>query len=166
MRIRPIRRTDAERFLTLVRLLDQQTSFMMLEPGERTTTATEQAERIESLLASDRNLVLVAENADGTLVGYLAAHGGEFRRSQHMAWIVVGILAGHTGKGIGTQLFATLEEWARSRQFHRLELTVMTHNERGIALYRKMGFEIEGTKRHALRVNGEWVDEHMMAKLI
>jgi RimJ/RimL family protein N-acetyltransferase len=79
---------------------------------------------------------------------------------------VIGILEQFTGKGIGTQLFQMLEAWARSNDIHRLELTVMTHNERAIALYKKMGFEIEGIKKHSLFVNGEYVDEYYMAKLI
>jgi RimJ/RimL family protein N-acetyltransferase len=48
----------------------------------------------------------------------------------------------------------------------RLELSVMTHNERGIALYKKMGFEIEGTKRASIYVNGNYVDEYLMSKII
>jgi RimJ/RimL family protein N-acetyltransferase len=42
----------------------------------------------------------------------------------------------------------------------------MTHNARGIALYKKMGFEIEGTARHQLNVDGEYVDLYYMYKLL
>ena len=42
----------------------------------------------------------------------------------------------------------------------------MTHNVRGIALYKKMGFEIEGTARHQMQVDGEYVDLHYMSKLL
>ncbi|NMB90388.1 MAG: GNAT family N-acetyltransferase, partial [Chloroflexi bacterium] len=49
---------------------------------------------------------------------------------------------------------------------HRLELTVMTHNQRALALYRKMGFEIEGTLRHNMRVDGVYVDEYSLAQLL
>jgi RimJ/RimL family protein N-acetyltransferase len=62
--------------------------------------------------------------------------------------------------------FVVKRSWARERGFHRLELTVMTHNERAIRLYKKMGFEVEGVKKHSLFVNGEYVDEYYMAKLI
>ena len=44
-------------------------------------------------------------------------------------------------------MFEALEEWANQKSIHRLELTVITYNTAGIALYKKMGFEIEGKKR-------------------
>ena len=51
-------------------------------------------------------------------------------------------------------------------QIHRLELSVVTHNEAGLRLYKKMGFKIEGTKRHSLLIDGEFVDEYYMSKLL
>jgi putative acetyltransferase len=47
----------------------------------------------------------------------------------------------------------------------RLELTVFVDNERAIALYRKFGFEIEGTHRaYALRA-GRYADTYAMARI-
>jgi putative acetyltransferase len=47
----------------------------------------------------------------------------------------------------------------------RLELTVFVDNKRAIALYRKFGFEVEGThKAYALR-GGEYVDALFMARI-
>ncbi len=42
----------------------------------------------------------------------------------------------------------------------------MTYNTAGIALYKKMGFEIEGTKRNSLFIDGKYVDEYYMSKLL
>jgi len=79
---------------------------------------------------------------------------------------VIGILQALAHQGIGTHLFIAVEEWASKKHFHRLELTVMTNNVAGISLYKKRGFEIEGTRRDAYIVNERYVDEYMMAKLI
>jgi hypothetical protein len=47
----------------------------------------------------------------------------------------------------------------------RLEPTVFTDNRAAIALYRKFGFEMEGTHRaYALRA-GRYVDAHAMARV-
>ena len=59
------------------------------------------------------------------------------------------------------------ERWARERGgIHRLELTVMAHNFKAVALYERAGFTIEGSRRHSLLVDGSYVDEHYMAKLL
>jgi RimJ/RimL family protein N-acetyltransferase len=58
------------------------------------------------------------------------------------------------------------QNYTAQHSIHRLELTVMTHNEAGIALYRRPGFEIEGVKKQSLLMDGQYVDEYYMAKLL
>ncbi len=163
--IREITENDADSFLEMCRALDSETSFMMLEPDERTLSVDEQRERIHSLAGRNNAALLVAE-LDGQLVGYIFAEGGSYRRNRHCAHIVIGIRAAFTGLGIGRRLFAELFTWAGNQGLTRLELTVMTHNERAVRLYQRMGFEIEGLRRRSLFVNGEYVDEYLMSKLI
>jgi RimJ/RimL family protein N-acetyltransferase len=43
---------------------------------------------------------------------------------------------------------------------------VQTHNRTARALYEKMGFVVEGTRKDALRVEGSYVDGYYMAKLL
>lgn len=163
--IREIRESDAEDFLSLCRRLDEESKFMLLEPGERTTTLEEQRLRIREILSADNQVILVAEEA-GALVGYLLASRGRYARNRHEAYLVIGILEKYTGQGIGTALFKKMETWAGEHGIHRLELTVMAHNQRGVGLYKKMGFEIEGIKKDSLRVDGVYVDEYYMGKII
>ncbi len=163
--IREIQESDAENFLSLCKQLDEESRFMMLEPGERQTTVEEQRQRIRDILSAGNQVIFVAES-DGSLVGYLAALGGRDARNRHEAHVVVGILESFTGKGIGTAFFEKLEAWAAEHHIHRLELTVMVHNVRGVGLYRKMGFAIEGIKKDSLLVDGDYVDEYYMGKIL
>jgi len=163
--IREIRESDAENYLSLCKMLDDETKLMMLEPGERKTTPDEQGQRLRDIASRHNQAIFVAEE-DGNLVGFLSVTGGQFARNRYSAYIVIGILQEHIGKGLGTALFQEMEDWSREHGIHRLELTVMVHNQRGVSLYEKMGFEIEGTKRDSLLVDGSYVDEYYMAKLI
>ncbi len=163
--IRPITLEDAAVYLNLRAQLDLETKFMLLEPGERTITIEQEREHLQALLATDNSTVFLAK-AEDEAIGFLSADGGRFRRNHHNVHIVIGIRASHTNQGIGTRLFQTCETWAREQALHRLELTVMTHNHLGIALYQKMGFIIEGTAPDALRVDGQYVDLHYMSKLL
>lgn len=165
MIIRKIQLTDAEDFLNLCKTLDKESKFMMLEPDERKTTIEAQTNYIKNVLENDQTIILVCE-VDKKIVGYISATRGGFKRIRHSAYIVIGILQQYIGKGIGTKLFTELENWCISNNIHRLELTVMSHNHSGVALYKKMGFEIEGTKKHSMLIDGEYLDEYYMAKLL
>lgn len=163
--IREIKESDAEEFLSLCKKIDAETQFMMFEPGERPTTIGEQRDEIKDILLKDNQTIFVAEK-DSQLIGYLAAYGGRYKRNRHSVYIITGIPRAFTSQGVGTRLFVELEKWAKKNKIHRLELTVMVHNEAALALYRKMGFEIEGRKQHSLFINGSYVDEYCMAKLL
>ncbi len=165
MIIRTVRLEDTEQLLKLRLQLDNETQFMLFEPGERNIDLDEQRRQLENVLSQEKQMVFVAED-NGKLVGYLGAIGGTVQRTRHSVEIVIGILQDFTGQGIGTQLFTAIEQWARQQHLHRLELTVMTHNTAAIALYKKQGFEVEGTRRHACVINGQYVDEYYMSKLL
>ena len=156
---------DAEALLALKLELDRESSFMMLEPDERATTVGEAEDDLRAILARRNSVVLVAETAD-ELVGYAEASGGEFRRNGHTASVVIGLRRSHSGKGIGRRLLTELDIWAQANGVSRLELTVMTHNERALGLYKSLGYRIEGTRRSALIVENDLVDEYWMSKLL
>jgi RimJ/RimL family protein N-acetyltransferase len=48
---------------------------------------------------------------------------------------------------------------------HRIELDVFAFNERAAHVYRKVGFRVEGIKRHTLRRGDQWIDAWTMAIL-
>jgi RimJ/RimL family protein N-acetyltransferase len=165
IQIREIRIEDARKFLSMKIKMDSETKFMLLEPGERRTSLEEQEKQIAQMLSRPNQMVFLAED-DGELVGSLSAQGGLCKRNQHCVYIVVGILKSYCGKGIGTALFTTMEAWARRQGIHRLELTVMKHNQAGVHLYKKMGFEVEGVLVHSIQIDGEYIDQYSMAKLL
>jgi putative acetyltransferase len=46
----------------------------------------------------------------------------------------------------------------------RVELSVFVDNEPALALYRSLGFVVEGTKKFAAIRNGAYMDEYLMAR--
>jgi RimJ/RimL family protein N-acetyltransferase len=165
MIVREVRESDAENLVGLIKTVEKESEFMLMEPGERLITPEQQQHRIHSIKKSENSTIFVAENEE-QLVGYMFAMGGTVKRNQHSVYVVIGILKDYRGQGIGTRLFEKLEEWAVERKIRRLELTTVTQNVAGVALYKKMGFEVEGTKKDSLLIDGEFVDEFYMAKLV
>lgn len=161
--IREIKDEDAENHLSLCIKLDNETKFMLYEPGERTTTVERHREFVHSQITYEDSTIFVAEH-DNQLVGHLIVNGGKVKRIKHVGYIVVGILKDYTGQGIGTELFNALENWRTESGIKRLELSVMVHNEAAVSLYKKMGFEIEGIKKKSLNIDGRYIDEYYMGK--
>ncbi|WP_332645328.1 GNAT family N-acetyltransferase [Lysinibacillus sp. 54212] len=139
--------------------------FMLFSPGERKMAPEQMGKLIEMLKSKVKSAIFVAQH-DDEVVGYLIVQGDQPSRIAHRAYIVIGIVSSFRGKGIGKALFQHAEEWAKGQGIHRLELTVIKHNEAAFNLYKKMGYEVEGTKRDSLLVDGSYVDEYYMAKLI
>jgi L-phenylalanine/L-methionine N-acetyltransferase len=110
------------------------------------------------------NLALVAV-VDDQIVG----DGGLHRRSGrqlHLAEIGLGVRDAWTGKGVGTALLAALVEAAdRWLGIWRLQLVVHVDNAPAIRLYRRFGFEMEGTHRAFALRDGQYVDAHAMARI-
>lgn len=165
MFIREIKPEDAESFDLLMKQVETEADFMLMEPGERKGSPEQQRKWLERVDKESNSTVLVAEQG-GQLVGYLAVIGGDTRRTKRSAYLVIGILKEYTGRGIGTNLFQRLEEWAITHNILRLELTVVIQNEAGVSLYKKMGYEIEGIKRNSLVINDTLFDQYFMSKLL
>ncbi|MDQ0232631.1 GNAT family N-acetyltransferase [Metabacillus malikii] len=165
MIIREIRTSDAEKLTSLIQQVEENSQYMLWEEGERSLQPENQLKMIEIMKKSENSTILIAED-ENKLVGYLLINGGKSRRNKHSGYIVIGIHKKFRGKGIGTLLFEELNQWAFKHNLHRLELTVVTRNKAALALYQKIGFEIEGTKRDSLFINGEYLDEYYMSKIL
>jgi RimJ/RimL family protein N-acetyltransferase len=165
MDIREITRDDASNFASLTQQVEKESDFMLFEPGERKITPEQQFKRIEAIEQEENSTIFIVEETN-KLVAYMVVIGGFASRNKHSAYLVIGVLKEFSGRGIGTKLFEKLHKWTIEHKIHRLELTVMNHNERAISLYKKVGFEIEGIKRHSLFINGNYIDEYYMAKLV
>ena len=111
MIIRPVRTEDSRNFLDMLKQLDKETSFMMLEPGERTTTLEDMEANIRSAVTSG-SLTLILEDEDH-IAGFLSASRGSAARIRHRAYIVMGILKDYRGRGLGKNF---LRSWKNGRR--------------------------------------------------
>ena len=109
--------------------------------------------------------LLVAE-IEGEVVGVIGLHTSSRPRVNHKAEVGMMVRDDWKGKGVGAALMQAVSELAdKWLNLTRIELTVFTDNESAIALYRKFGFEIEGTLRKYAFRDGEFVDAFAMARI-
>ena len=103
---------------------------------------------------------------DENIVGDLALQVEASPRRSHVATFGISVAAHAQGRGVGSALMSEMinlcDNWMR---IERIELTVFADNPAALALYRKFGFEIEGTGRKFALRNGEYVDAYYMARM-
>jgi L-phenylalanine/L-methionine N-acetyltransferase len=110
---------------------------------------------------------LLVASIDGRVVGNLGLRaGGPSPRRRHAYSLGMSVHDQFHRRGVGSALMTAAVDLADNwMQATRLELTVFTDNAAAIALYRRFGFEIEGThKQYAFR-NGAYADVYAMARL-
>jgi RimJ/RimL family protein N-acetyltransferase len=165
MRIREVTPEDAVSVISLLQRLYSETSFLLYDPGESVPRVEDYAKRISDGRAKESVVLLVAENLDG-LIGVISGGRGTAKRNRHSLFLVLGVLQAQWHQGVGRSLLGAMENWALAHGIHRLELTVRMDNARALQLYEKVGFIREGTKHHSLKIEGQFVDELFMSKLI
>ncbi len=106
--------------------------------------------------------VLFVAEVDGKLVGAADVHPGRPPKESHVGTLGIAIRDGYRNLGLGRALMERCLEWMRDRQFKKACLQVFSTNARAIALYRKLGFAVEGVRPRQYRIRGEWVDDVLM----
>ena len=101
------------------------------------------------------------------LAGLLFVLGEIRRRLRHSISPMVAVRQAYAGQGIATRLFdGDGGVGAGHADIHRIYLHVQADNHRAVALYHRLGYHVEGFHRHAVRLDGQWVDDYTMAKLL
>ena len=120
----------------------------------------------EQLTKSGEGDHLMVAEIEGEVVGVIGLHTSSRPRVNHKAEVGMMVRDDWKGKGVGAALMQAVIELAdKWLNLTRIELTVFTDNESAIALYRKFGFEIEGTLRKYAFRDGEFVDAFAMARI-
>lgn len=90
-------------------------------------------------------------------------------RARHVAQLgTFAVAPEFQGSGLAREIVETAIEQMRALGVRRVELQAEADNPRGLAFYRKLGFEQEGVQRRAYRRAGETadVDEVMMVRFL
>jgi len=104
---------------------------------------------------------------DREVVGQIGLHTFPNQpRRHHIGAIGMVVRDDWQGKGIGTQLMQAVVDLAdKWLNLSRLELDVYPDNEPAIKLYKKFGFQVEGTQIGSAFRDGEYLDTLMMARV-
>lgn len=159
--IRPVRLEDAEGHNACVGVVARERRYLGMVDAP---PLADSIRFIENILARDWPL-FVAE-AEGRIVGWCDISVMSRPGTEHCGVLGMGLLPQWRGRGLGRQLMEAALAKAAANGLERVQLDVYVDNARAIALYEKMGFELEGKRRRARKLDGVYTDILMMARLL
>ncbi len=147
--------SDAGKILEYLKRVGGETDNLTFGGEGITSTFTKESAFIRKVAGDPKELLLLAFD-EGELVGN-AAVSIPFNRGRitHRRDLAISVRKDYWGKGIGSKLMEQLIDFCRQTGGEIAELEVRSDNERGIALYKKFGFEKIGCHPAFMKVNGE-----------
>lgn len=121
----------------------------------------------ENALTSPVQLCLGAFD-ENRLIGQLTFRVVEHDHpwEKHIGEFGMMILQGYWSQGLGSKMLQILDKIAKNTHIHRLEARVRSTNYRGLDLYLRHGFEIEGIRQKAALIDGQYKNEFYISKMI
>lgn len=165
--LRAPRLEDARALLDFLKATAGETDFLLRYPEECDTATVEQEEEfIRRILASPTDVMIICE-VGSQIAGNCSLSVRSRIKIQHRGTLGIALYKDFWGRGIGTALMQELIEIGRSQKLMLLDLAFAEGNERGRALYEKMGFEIVAAVPNAFRLkDGRILKEYLMQKML
>lgn len=158
---------DGSKLIKLYRQVALETNHTTRHVDEVYTSPGEISKKLQILGQDPKSLWLGAFDHD-QLVG-LAAFNLPFSNHpwyQHLGSFGMMVVKNWWGQGIGRSMLMMIEEFAQKIGISKMEAIVRSPNTRAYQLYINMGYAVEGTRKRAAYIEGEWIDELYLAKFI
>jgi putative acetyltransferase len=156
----PVQETDLPRINELSNIPEIAEHFETIPPVSMKTT---------TIMWSYMQLGIISLwgiHTGGRIIGgagfYIQPPGNRF---SHIATFFLYIEPAYWGKGIGTEAIHFLETEVKKRGYRRMECMVADTNPHAIRLYQRLGYEREGVKKQAFRINDTYKDLIIMGKV-
>lgn len=159
--------SDVKTYLAFFKKIPHESTHTLQYVGQPERTSSETSERLRSVLGASGALQIGAF-LDGQMIGFLGFRTPASTHPwvKHIGEFGMMILKDYWGLGLGKRLLDIMDVHARALGLTRIEANVRTTNERGVSLYRHHGYTVEGTRRNAALINGEYEDEYYIAKIL
>jgi len=113
-----------------------------------------------------RSRMVFVACVDDEVVGWVHLDLPEMEKLEHTAVLTVGLLPEYRGHGIGEALLDRAFRWACEHGFEKLYNSVPATNEDAISFLEAHGWETEAIRENHYRIDGEYVDEVMLATFL
>lgn len=146
--------------------LDNECDYLLHHPGERGENVELTKKFLLRIAKNERSAIFLAENSSEGIIGYVCGEALLHQRIAHVMKVSIGMLKKYQKKGIGRMLAYALHDHANKVGIYRAEAAVIKENKLSLNLSKRMGFELEGIKKHAFKIGDHYYDECLLVKFI
>jgi len=158
--------TDAAEIVRYSNIVGGQSDFLSYGKNEFCYN-TEQEKHVIREYNEAKNRLFIVAVINGSICGVLTFWGNNRKRLEHWGEFGVSVLKQHSGNGVGKVLINYMLKWAESGgTIKKIDLMVREDNYQAIALYRNMGFEVEGRIRKAMKIGDSFYDFLYMGRVM
>jgi L-amino acid N-acyltransferase YncA len=156
--IRPARQEDISGIVGVMRQVAEEKRYIV-------------AEDVAEQLSSDSALVygdledqrFFVATINDEVVGWCAVETPKLDKLAHTGELTLGVLEEYRGQDIGSHLMQRALSWASKAGFHKVYNSIPATNAAGIEFLEEHDWNTEAIRRDHYRIDGEFVDEVMMA---
>jgi ribosomal protein S18 acetylase RimI-like enzyme len=156
--VRPARQEDISGIIGVMKQVADEKRYIVAEDVAQELAADSALMRGD---LEDRRFFVAT--IDDEVVGWCGVERPQLEKLAHTAELTLGILEEYRGKDIGSHLMERAMSWADKEGFHKVYNSVPATNAPGIEFLEDHGWNTEAIRRNHYRIDGEFVDEVMMA---
>ena len=164
-RIREANIDDAKNVIEYIKIVSDETDFLISDSSERNFTVRKEKEFLQNIQSSILEKIFLFE-IENKIVGMCSIEGINKIRIKHRVDLAITVLKNYWGNKIGEKLIDYAIEYCKSNCIKKIELTVRIDNKRALKLYKKFGFEIEGEIKNFIYLNGNYYNCYCMGLLL
>lgn len=158
--------SDADNIIKFYNIVADETTYLSFGKDEYTVSTEAQKNMIKSANESNNNTMILA-TIENEIIGIGTISSNQKKKGKHVGILGIVIKKEHCDLGIGKLMMDYLIDWCKSNGITtKISLSVRKDNERGIALYKKCGFEIEGILKNETYIDGEFFDIVVMGLIL
>jgi RimJ/RimL family protein N-acetyltransferase len=166
--IRPLRADDWRALRAWETVFLRDTPLMLKAPAEIFPTERYEKEIADAVVSKLRHLLaaIIVEDGAERIVGYAAIAIEPFSRMAHLGFAFLGVLPAYRRRGIGRELAAGLDAWARERGLSRLTGFAQAASEAARSFALAVGYQEEVRLRGYAIIDGVPSDRIRFGKAV
>ncbi|WP_247001964.1 GNAT family N-acetyltransferase [Halosolutus gelatinilyticus] len=157
--IRPAHHDDFDGLIEVIRDVTAEETYVVAETIAEQLLYEDTVTRHNSVASR----VFFVATVDGDVVGWTHLDLPQVERVQEVAQQTVGVTSAYRGRGIGSKLLHRGIEWAEANGYRKVYNSIPVVNERALEFLTIHGWDTEAIRRNHYTIEGEHVDDVMMA---